>query len=144
MKGIQLIKPKLCKPQQPDAGKRHSTKNPINGWKDIASRLPPIPILQKETNRTNYLDYNEITQHEGKMFNIQAPEIAHAKSPLDKCFRIVKLIGKILLRKGMSAHVYDYSYSPSPRDWDSLPSGNVYEKIISRNKDVYFESFVSG
>ena len=71
--------------------------------------------------------------------NIQTPEIAEAKSSFDKCVRTIKLVGRLLFGQGIAAHVYDYSYFPSPRNWDKMPCGNVYEKIISRNKNDYFD-----
>lgn len=73
------------------------------------------------------------------MIKIQADWLQNAKTRFDKCYCLAKLLGKMLLKKGMSAHVYEYTYSPKRRSWDTLPCGNVYENIISRNKDVYFK-----
>lgn len=73
------------------------------------------------------------------MLNIKSQCFESAHSPFKKFVQLAMLWPKLLLGTGStSVHLYNDGYSPSTRNWDELPSGNVYERIISRNKDAYF------
>lgn len=73
------------------------------------------------------------------MFTLQSEFLFGARSRFDKCVRLVRLLKMMLRTNNMSAHVYGDIYSPQPRNWYQLPGGNVYEKIITRNRDAYLE-----
>ncbi len=73
------------------------------------------------------------------MLSIKSEPLSNTRSLIGKCIGFTKLLRNILLKRGTSMHIYSDSYSPVPRDWSAMPGGNVYESIISRNRDAYFQ-----
>jgi hypothetical protein len=73
------------------------------------------------------------------MFNIQSEFADQSGSLWENWKRRGKVWMRVLRGRGPAAHVYRDRYSPAPLDWGNMPSGNVYEKIISRDRDSYFE-----
>ncbi len=73
------------------------------------------------------------------MLNIKSDVIFQAKSSYAKYKCAFKTLIKIFLGyKGTAAHVYDFQYNADCRNWDQLPGGNIYRKILAKNEESYF------
>ena len=82
---------------------------------------------------------NAIERNIAKMFNIKSEFADQSGSIFKNWRRRSKVWLKVLLGRGPAAHIYSDHYSPTPRDWNNMPSGNVYEKIINKNEACYYK-----
>jgi len=79
-----------------------------------------------------------IIEHKLKsMFNIKSEFVEQSGSLYKDWKRRAKIWLKVMKGRGPAAHLYRDYYSPAPRNWNNLPSGNVYEKLIAKNEAAY-------
>jgi hypothetical protein len=110
----------------------------------IARLVPPLARLHGERNRLLAERSGLLSERDRILveFNALKKRQSQSSSPDELAKSSVKSSSEELsrfhaMRAAGRLVEFDYPYFPRRRDWNQIPGGNPYERIISKNNDSY-------